>query len=313
MSFRPRRIPIKRVNEAHNPRRVNIIKSKNNIKIVNKDGQQHQQIDRRVDRPKQPNQPLAVARKQHNIKIIKAAKAGRASNQPIRAKPIISSSVDVSRIQKIKDVGIGRILVMIACGPSVLEVDFSPIKNQDNVDIMVINKPLKQVWPAKYWAFCDHSQYLRNTEVFDSYSGTIITSNGVRARAKNAEHIVITAIHKTGVSRDLRQGYVIGRSSVYANLQTALWMNYDKIFVFGVDMCKVDGKLHHYGKNPDVDDKIRQQRFDQESKNYNRMADTLPESIRQRIYFCSSYNPYDFVRKFNKINHLTAIKMISSL
>jgi hypothetical protein len=173
---------------------------------------------------------------------------------------------------------------------------------------MVINKPLKSVWPPKFWAFCDHSQYLRNKDIFHSYNGIIINSNGIKARKSN--QIIVKAKHSTGVTKNIHEGYVIGRSSVHANIQVALWMNYEKIFIFGVDMCSVNGKLHHYGINPDVDQDKRKKKFEVEANYYNIMAQSLPEKTRKKIYFCSSYNNWPFVHKFNKLNHLAALKEV---
>lgn len=223
---------------------------------------------------------------------------------------VIKKDANYDKITNIKNIGSDRVLVMIACGPSVLENDFSKFNDIKNIDIMVINKPLQSVWPPKFWAFCDNSQQERNRDAFNQYSGTIINSNVVKARRSN--QIIITAKATTGVSRNLHEGYVIGRSSVYANLQVALWMNYSKIFVFGVDMCAVGGKLHHYGVNPDVPESKRVERFKGEADNYNIMANKLPDDIRKKIYFCSSYNPWPFVNKFNKISHIGVIERIIS-
>lgn len=244
-----------------------------------------------------------VVRVQRSVEAVKQGK-----RQVVRLNNKIKKDANYRKIQDIKNVGLNRILVMIACGPSVLENDFSILNDIDNLDIMVINKPLPSVWPPKYWAFCDDSQRKRNESHFKSYQGTLINSTVVKERKPNQVVVLPKAI--TGVSRNLHEGYVIGRSSVYANIQVALWMNYKKIFIFGVDMCQVQGKLHHYGVNPDVAENKRLKRFGDEATNYNIMATKLPEDIRKNIYFCSSYNPWPFVDKFNKWDHNGAIDKI---
>lgn len=226
----------------------------------------------------------------------------------VLAKNKIRKDANYDKISELRNSGSDRILVMIACGPSVLECDFSPLNGVNNIDIMVINKPLDQVWPPKYWAFCDQSQYKRNKDKFNSYGGILINSSAVLARRQN--QVIITAKATTGVSRNIHEGYVIGRSSVYANIQVALWMNYDKVFIFGVDMCAIKGKLHHYGKNPDVPEEKRLERFNGEAKNYDIMASKLPENICQKLFFCSGYNPFPFVDKFNKWDHNGAVDRI---
>lgn len=243
------------------------------------------------------------------IKIQKTIEAVKQNKKRIvRLNNNIKKDDNYHKISKIRDCGIGKILVMIACGPSVLENDFGSIKNVENIDIMAINKPLASVWQPKYWAFCDNSQYLRNKDYFNQYGGTLINSRAVKARKPN--QIIITPKQTTGVSRNLHEGYVIGRSSVYANIQTAIWMNYDKVFIFGVDMCAVNGKLHHYGVNPDVNEEIRLTRFEGEANNYSIMAKKLPDKIRNKIYFCSSYNHWEFVNRFNKMSHIGAVDEI---
>jgi hypothetical protein len=225
----------------------------------------------------------------------------------------ITRDADYNRLMSLKNSGTGQILVMIACGPSANEVDFSPLKNGKNIRTMVINKPISYIWPTDYWAFCDQSQYERNKLEFESYNGLLINSIGVRARRSN--QILIKAIQGQGFNIDITNGYYIGRSSVYANMQTALFMNFDKIFIFGIDMCAVNGKTHHYGNgfNPDVDTEIRIQRFTYEANHYNHAATILSEEMRKKFYFCSSYNPFSFVEKFNKWDHKDAIQKILDL
>ena len=241
---------------------------------------------------------------QHNSRSIKYInKLNTQSNSVIK-------DANYNKILGMKGFGTGQILVMIACGPSANEVDFSPLKNVKNIKLMIINKPIDYIWPVDFWAFCDHSQYERNKQAFEGFSGMLINSTGVRSRKPN--QLLIKAIQGKGFNRDITNGYYIGRSSVYANMQTALFMNFDKVFIFGIDMCAVDGKTHHYGNgfNPDVAPDLRIQRFSFEADHYNNAANILPEDIRKKFYFCSSYNSWPFVEKFNKWDHKGAVKRI---
>jgi len=250
-------------------------------------------------------------RQQDRITTKKTVEAVKHGNKKIVRLKGPKRDVNYGKIANLRNSGKDRILVMIACGPSVSENDFSPLKNVEPIDIMVINKPLESVWPPKYWAFCDNSQYKRNKDVFNQYGGTLINSNAVQGRKNN--QIIVRAKATTGISRNLHDGYVIGRSSVYANIQTALWMNYDKIFIFGVDMCEVNGKMHHYGVNPDVEKNKRLERFKIEAENYKIMATKMPDQTREKIYFCSSYNPFDFTKKFNRMGHKEGFEYLLSL
>jgi hypothetical protein len=102
-------------------------------------------------------------------------------------------------------------------------------------------------------------------------------------------------------SKDLSNGLCIGRSSCYAAMQIALWMDFDKIFLFGVDMDAdgINGQLHFYGVNPDVDPNVRKNRFKDEATYYDKAAESLDPEERKKFYFCSDYNKWSFVKEFN--------------
>jgi DNA-directed RNA polymerase subunit F len=72
-------------------------------------------------------------------------------------------------------------------------------------------------------------------------------------------------------------------------------------------MAEVDGKLHYYGVNPDVSATERKRRFAAEATFYDEAANILTEEERKRFTFCSRYNPWEFVNKFNQIDHAAAV------
>lgn len=221
------------------------------------------------------------------------------------------NNVYTQRINNLLNSASGRILIMVACGPSVNEVDFSPLFDKDKIDFMIINKPLDKIPKHKYWCFCDDSQYKRNIEYYNSYNGSIMTSVGVKAGKSN--HIKINAFKGVGWSNNLAEGMYIGRSSTYSFMQMATWMNYDKVFIFGCDMSAVNGQLHHYGVNPDVQPDIRASRFQFEAKSYAHAGEKLSKEVRNKFYFCSSYNKFGFIEKFNRLDHLKAVEYILSI
>jgi hypothetical protein len=201
------------------------------------------------------------------------------------------------KLLNLKDSGVGRYLVILACGPSVKYAKIEQFKDHPFIDVMTINKPNMRLWPTKYWAFCDQSQYKRNMNHFKSYRGTLINASSVKVDKDN--QVIIRNIHGRGFSKDLLNGYYLGRSTTYANLQTAHWMNYDKVFIFGCDMAKV--------VNPDVREKIRESRFQFEAEHYDVAAEQLSAGRRKRFYFCSRHNPWPFIKKFNKMDERTAV------
>lgn len=214
-------------------------------------------------------------------------------------------------VLRLKGVGKGRILIILACGPSVNEVAIEKLNNNPKIDIMCINKPNPKVWPSKYWAFCDQTQYSHNLNYWEGYTGTIINASSVRARHRN--QILLRNISGTGFSKDLVKGFYIGRSTTYANMQTALWMEYPKVFLFGCDMAAVNGSLHYYGQNPDVANNNRIERFKQEAESYEYAGKTLLQEERDRFVFCSNYNTFNFVNNFQRMDHLKAVDNILEL
>lgn len=214
----------------------------------------------------------------------------------------------VNKIKEIKGTGGGKILVIIACGPSVNEVDLVPLKGHPYIDIMCINKPNLQVWPSTYWSFCDLSQYNRNKEYWKNYNGIVWNSQSVRVQ--HPKQIMVRNRSGQGWSRDLTMGYYISRTTTYASMQVAAWLGYFRVYIFGCDMSAVGGKLHYYGKNPDVDDSNRVKRFAREAEAYNYAAVNLSEPERKRFVFCSSYNKYPFTQKFGKMDHKNAVPAI---
>jgi hypothetical protein len=235
------------------------------------------------------------------------------SHKKTLPNPILTKvqGANYTNIMKLKDIGKGRILIIIAAGPSVLEVDFTPLLKIPTIDFMCINKPYKPVWPSKFWAFADQTQYTRNKETWDSYQGIIINSPNVTARKPN--QVLITSRSGQGFSLDVAQGYFIGRSSTYANMQVAYYMNYQSIYIFGTDMGEVGGKLHHYGVNVDVAPELRKQRFKFEAEHYLYAGKNLPEDIRNKFIFCSSYNNWEFTKYFPKLDHKIAVEIIISI
>lgn len=211
-------------------------------------------------------------------------------------------------IMRLKDIGVGKILIILANGPSINEIAVEELNNKGNIDLMCINKPNQKVWPTKYWSFCDQSQYTRNQGAWDSYTGTLINATAVRTRHRN--QVLIKNLSGTGFSKDLVKGYYIGRSTTYASMQLALWMNYDKIYIFGCDMGAVNGKLHFYGQNPDVNNDHRVERFKQEAESFTHAAQVLSNEDRQRFVFCSNYNKFKFVDSFQRMDHTQAVQLI---
>jgi hypothetical protein len=219
-----------------------------------------------------------------------------------------ASPADVERVRNLRGAGAQRLLVILGNGPSLMEIDPIPLKAESNIDLLSINKPDGRVWPTRYWAFFDQSQLIRHRDLWYNYDGYLFNSTSIQQRRPGT--IQFKNIHDMGFSLDLMAGVYIGRSSVYAAMQIGLWMGYEHIYIVGCDMCEVDGKLHFYGRNPDVDPAVRRGRFDQEASYYEDAAQRLPEEVRRRFTFCSAYNSYPFVEKYGRLDHKIAVAEI---
>lgn len=96
-----------------------------------------------------------------------------------------------------------------------------------------------------------------------------------------------------------------------AAMQVSYWMEFTHTYILGCDMDQNNnGPTHFYGNNPDVLPEVRKKRFSKEAEFYDKIADTLSESERKKYTFCSSYNNWPFVNRYNKLDHKTCIDEI---
>lgn len=255
----------------------------------------------------QPHRASPVVKTtKHNI--IPAKQPPQRQSNIIQHAPI--TSVEIHRIQQLQHKGQGRSLVILGNGPSLAEIDVSQLQSLHKTDTMAINHADDRVWPTTYWAFCDISQYRRHADRMRSYAGTLINSTSVPPHGQTQVRIKNRVGY--GFSEDLTQGYHIGRSTVYAAMQVAHWMAYERVYILGIDMNPAghEGKFWYYGQNPDVKPAQRGQRFQEEANNYQWAADHLDPQVRAKYWFCSAYNPWQFVKSFNHLDHRVSIQHI---
>jgi hypothetical protein len=271
---------------------LNSLKSNIVIKPTAKSTQQQIPIRQNV-----PNQQCS-----RNIKIDKKTKVNYISRD-IDAESLV-------KIKQIKNIGKDRMLVIIGNGPSINEVELHRFKNHPLIDTLSINKPDQRVWPTTHWAFFDFSQIRRHENLWNDYQGYIFNSTSIKRQKQKS--MQFKNLGGQGFSFDLTKGIHIGRSSVYAAMQLGLWMNYCSIYIFGCDMDPegINGQLHFYGTNPDVDPQKRKERFKSEASFYEYAASVLSEEDKRRFTFCSSVNKWGFVDKYGKIRHETAVQHI---
>lgn len=218
----------------------------------------------------------------------------------------------INKIADVKKIGRGKILIIIGNGPSINEVELELLVGHPKVDMLMINKPDARVWPTKYWAFFDTSQFTRHEDLWNGYNGIIFNSTSIK-KQKPAS-MQFKNVGGKGWSRDLTKGLYIGRSSVFASMQIGAWMQYEHIYIVGCDMQAAgfgpNNLLHYYGTNPDVDPEVRKSRFAKEAEYYDHAADLMSAEERSKYTFCSGCNPHSFVDKFNRLDHKLTITTV---
>lgn len=211
------------------------------------------------------------------------------------------------KIRALRGIGNGRILAILACGPSVNNAQIEEL-NHPKIDLLCVNKPEPRSWPTKYWMFCDQSQYVRNQDTWGTYNGTILNASSVRATHPN--QIMMRTISGKGFSRDMTKGFHIGRSTTYAAMQVALYMGYNKIYIFGCDMSSIDGQMHRYGQNPDVSNENREKRFAKEAEHFSWGTSNLKDYEKHKFTFCTKHNPFDFIKQYENLDEEVAHRII---
>lgn len=289
-----------------------------NIKIIvnpqNKTISNIQNIKNNSITIKQPQAPLPAPAPTSRIVINKSFVKQQAKTIPkepqITYKYQDAPPESIPRINALRYTGKGKILLVIANGPSINEVDYSDIKSYKEIEILSINRPDPRIWPTTYWSFYDTSQMRRHEDIFTNYEGTLFNSTSIKRYKPKS--VIFKNIGGKKFSRDLTQGLCIGRTSCYAAMQIALWMDYDRIYLFGVDMDPngLNGQLHFYGENPDVKPDLRKSRFASEAEYFEFAAENMHLTERMKFYFCSSYLNWPFVDKFKRLDHKEAIKHI---
>lgn len=283
---------------------------KSKIISIQQPRQSRSRLKQRVTKP-------AVARnKTHNLlplrttRVMPTTKSRMGKNRvSVRSSRSGFHQPDRSQVNKIKNIGQGKVLIIVGNGPSHKEAPLDELKKYAEIDFMSVNRPDDRLWPTDHWIFCDNSQLRRHKNLWHTYNGNIINSSAVRETKNNC--VKIKSLHGKGFSHNLLTGMHIGRSSVYAAIQVGLWMGYDRIYIFGCDMAAVNGRVYPWGSNPDVADKARVKRFKYEAEHYNWFAKNGGAKAREKITFCTTYNPWKFIKFFENLNHMAAIDVIS--
>lgn len=228
----------------------------------------------------------------------------------LRKNVIAAVGGNNSNAERLRHTKQGLIGVIVGNGPSHAEAPLDELLQLSNIDFISVNRPDDRLWPTAVWCFCDNSQLRRHRTLWNTYNGIMCNSSAIKE--DKAGGMMMKSLSSKGFSLNLSKGVNIGRSSCYVAMQVALWLGYDHIYVFGVDMAPDShGKLYPWGSNPDVPDSIRMKRFENEAKYFKWAADNLPDHVRTKYTFCTSYNKYDFIEQFEHIDHMDAVNIIA--
>jgi len=188
-------------------------------------------------------------------------------------------------------------IVIIANGPSRVEMALEELDS--HIDTLTINVPDMRVFPSTFWMMLDYNVVKRHEDLLNDYKGKFLCSSAVLNKY-HGPHTLVKCKQGFGFSIRTGQKLFIGHSTTYVAAQGAFVQGYDKIFIVGMDIGKVNGKLYEWGGNPYVSDSKRINRFIDEAKYWNWLSNYFPRSFRNRIYLCSKYLNYNWKDKFNK-------------
>lgn len=234
---------------------------------------------------------MDIRKKSHVIRI-------GSRNQTIIPKAVAICQPD-QRIMKYRNSGVGKRLIILGNGPSLNLISVKKTKELQLVT-MGVNNVHNDFWQPDYWSVND-------TQKANELHADLIRYNGVMFSVLPQKKICGEFIKLKNVqgkwSNELNNGVVLGRSTVFLCLQVAFWMNFDKIFVAGIDMNPHEvGDLHFYGTNKTVDPKKRKERFANEAICYDNMISSLDASSLSKITLCvKGINPWPFATKLNNI------------
>ena len=145
----------------------------------------------------------------------------------------------MTKISDFKDVHRGKRLFILASGPSLAELDLTPLRRRI---VMGLNRSLLAYPDAHYHCvmderlFVEHEDLLRRTRCLFTLEGRPF---GIPLRFLGGD----------GFSFDLERGVYSGYTIAYLALQIALYMGFQEIFYLGLDLKNRGGTTHFFGQD----------------------------------------------------------------
>ncbi len=223
-------------------------------------------------------------------------------------KKRVLSGQDNKQIVKHYNVGKGKILAMFANGPSILKAPIEKLMDLENVDTMTLKRPDDRCFPTTAWVMPDIRDINRMAPWLRTYEGKLFTSNHKIERLPGSKSKVfikgqtrLSIKPGTGFTKDILGPIFSGYSSAYIGLQVAFYMGYESIYIFGLDMCDVDGEAYSYPKEENTQypgQESREKMFSLEANAFLFAFDNvLDEDDKGKIILCTENNPHEFAKE----------------
>lgn len=145
----------------------------------------------------------------------------------------------MDKITEFKGVHEGKRLFILASGPSINELDLSPLGRRL---VMGLNRSVLVYPETHYHCTMDH-------RLFTEFGDLLRKTRVLFTLEDRPWGIPIQLLGAEGFSWDLEGGIYSGYTISYVALQIAVYMGFSEIFYLGLDLCHQEGKTHFFGSD----------------------------------------------------------------
>ena len=197
-------------------------------------------------------------------------------------------------IEKFKELHKSKHVFIIASGPSLAELDLSPLERRLTIGL---NRSFMAFPDSYYHCAFDH-------RLFEIYPEQLKKTRYLFTLEDRDFGIPIKLLGTKGFSFDLKEGIYSGYTISYFALQLAVYMGFKKIIYLGLDLQNTQDKTHFFGHDYNSED--------HDQGEYQKMISSFEEISEQLnsrgigVYNCSQdsalkcfpYLKYEHALKF---------------
>ena len=143
------------------------------------------------------------------------------------------------RIEDFKGLHDGQSVFVLASGPSLGELDLSPLKRR----IVIGLNRSSLLYPDT------HYHCVMDLQLFEKYSDLLLRSRYLFTFPDRPFGIPIQLLGAEGFSSDLSEGIYSGYTVSFFALQLAVYMGFSNIFFLGLDLKHDKGATHFFGSD----------------------------------------------------------------